>query len=211
MRRTERKKIAILTLLLTAFAVFTLPTPLVWAHGGEDHGDQKVAAAPAGTNMIARVVRVGDFEVTIKHPNVEPNQEALARIFVTRFATNEPVSDAKILVQVDDASTGIPVEVAANPTSVPGTYEVKLPPMMQGECKLSARIQVGGESLVANYGAMQVMVAPAAATSGVALWARTALIVFAFLVALGVIGFLSLLAIRHLRRGRMNAESPTAA
>lgn len=209
MRRNILNRFALLFVLLTLFG---LPTKSVMAHGGEDHGEKKTeAAAPAGGGMTARVVRVGDYEVTIKHPNVEPGQQSLARVFVTRFATNEPIGDAKIMVMVDDAATGGPVEVAATPTSTAGIYEAKLPPMAQGECKLSATVQIGGETLVAEYGAMQVMIAPAEAGAGIALWARTALIFLGVLIALGVLGITGIFALRHFRRGRLSEQSPTAA
>ncbi len=208
MRRTIPNRFALFILLL---AFLAMPVKSVMAHGGEDHGEKKTTVAPAGEGMTARVVRVGDFEVTIKHPNVEPGQEALARVFVTRFATNEPIGDAKINVVVDDAATGGPVEVAAVPTTTPGIYEAKLPPMAQGECNISARVIIGGESMVADYGAMQVMIAPAEASAGIALWARTALIFLAILIALGVIGVTGFFGFRHFRRNRLGEQSATAA
>ena len=204
MRRTVRHKFAVIALL---FAVVS-PGVKVWAHGGEDHGEKKPAeAVSAGANMVARVVRVGDYEVTIKHPNVEPDKESVGRVFVTRYATNEPVTDAKVVV-IEQDSSGAPVEVVAAPTSTPGIYEVKLPPMRQGECSLSARIEVGGKSMVADFGAMMVAPPQAAMTSGVALWARTVLIVFGLFVLLGGLALVAVYyVIPYFRRGRARGET----
>ena len=211
MRRAIGKKLAGLVIVLTMFAALVAPLKEVSAHGGEDHGDSKAEAVPAGANMTARVVRVGDYEVTIKHPNLEPDKETVARMFVTRFATNEPVKDAKIVVVVDDAGSSPAAEVAATATATPGLYEVKLPPMAQGETKLSARVEVNGTSMVANYGAMQVAMPETAVPAAIATWARTVLLGLALLVGLGLIGILIYFAIPIIRRGRIKGEATTAA
>ena len=213
MRRTAQKRFAYLWTALFVLALLAAPLQTALAHGGEDHGDEKKEeVTSAGANMFARVTRVGDYEVTIKHPSVEPDKETTARIFVTRYATNEPVRNAKIMVTVDDASMGGPVEVAATATGTSGIYEVKLPPMTRGECKLSARIDVDGDSIVANYGAMQVAASPTEVNSGVALWARTALIILGSLFALSVLGGVFFFALQHIRQGRMKGgAAPTAA
>ena len=209
MRRLTQNKFALLLLLLLTALV--MPAQRSYAHGGEDHGDEKKAeAVPAGAGMVARVVRVGDYEVTIKHPNVEPDKEVSARLFITRFDTNEPVGNAKVVVIVDDAASGLPVEVEAKPTSTPGFYEAKLPPMMQGECKLSVRMDVGGNSLTADFGAMQVLMPEAAALTGVSLWARTALIGMALLVGLALVGAAIIFGIPYFRRARIKGEAATA-
>ena len=212
MKRIGQNRFAFFPILLALLAVLVIPGQAVLAHGGEDHGDEKkVEAVPVGGNMVTRAVRVGDFEVTIKHPAVAPDQETSARIFVTRFATNEPVGNAKITVIVDDAAGGTPVEVAATAGATPGIYDVKLPPMMKGECKLSARIDVEGTSVVANYGAMHVAPAPAQAITGIALWARTGLIGLGIITLLGIVGVAVYLVAQHFRRTRMKEQATAAA
>lgn len=209
MIRLILNKFALLLMLL--LAALMMPTQIAYAHGGEDHGDEKKAeAVPAGANMVARVVRVGDYEVTVKHPNIEPDKGTSARIFITRFDTNEPIGNAKVVIVVDDAASGSPVEVAANPTSTPGLYEAKLPPMMQGECKLSARIDVGGQSLTANYGAMHVVAPQPAALAGISLWARTVLIGLGILVGLSLVAAVIMIGIPYFRRVRIKGETATA-
>ncbi len=208
MRRLIQNKFALMLMLLAALA---MPAQRTYAHDGEVHEDEKkVEAVSAGANMFARVVRVGDYEVTVKHPNIEPDKEINARIFITRFDTNEPVGNAKVAIIVDDATSGTPIEVTANPTSTPGLYEAKLPPMMQGECKLSARIDIGGQSLTANYGAMQVMTAQPAALAGISLWARTVLIGLGILVGLILVAAAIIFGTSHFRRVRIKGEAATA-
>ncbi len=79
---TKRKIVAA---VLAAFVVaLTFSHVQVSAHGGEDHSEKKAPTISTGTNMIVRAEHVGDLEVTIKHPPLEPDKELAARVFVTR-------------------------------------------------------------------------------------------------------------------------------
>ena len=179
----------------------------VFAHGGEDHGDQKAPVVSKGTNMIVRVARVGDLEVVIKDPPIEPDKETAARIFITRFATNEPVSGAKVVVVLQGNA---PVEVSAVPSSTAGMYEVKLPPLPQGQYKLLARIEQDGENKTAEYGSLAVVPLPVPLISAVATWARTALLVLGGLTVLGVLGAFIYMLLPAVRRSRIRGEVAAA-
>lgn len=147
MRFEKRMTLALIVLALA------LPSPS-FAHGDEDHGDKKTAVA-AGPGMIARTSRVGDYEVLLKHPVLEPLHEHLARIFVTRYATNEPVKDAVVGLVIAIKGKE-PVKVAAKASAVPGEYEANLPSLDAGTYNLSAVIAAGGTNETANYGAVAV-------------------------------------------------------
>lgn len=179
----------------------------VFAHGGEDHGDQKAPVVSKGTNMIVRVARVGDLEVVIKDPPIEPDKETAARIFITRFATNEPVSGAKVVVVLQGNA---PVEVSVVPSSTAGMYEVKLPPLPQGQYKLLARIEQDGENKTAEYGSLAVVPLPVPLISAVATWARTALLVLGGLTVLGVLGAFIYMLLPAVRRSRIRGEVAAA-
>ncbi|MBA3320576.1 MAG: FixH family protein, partial [Pyrinomonadaceae bacterium] len=161
-----------------------------------------------GTGTITRVARAGDFEVTIKHPPIEPDKEIAARVFVTRFETNEPVEKAKITLLF--TSGGAPVEATAEAANTPGMYEVKLPPMPQGDYKLAARVEGGGGTQTVEYGAIKVAPAPPAQAENSSSWARTALIALASLVGLGIAGFLLYRVAQYARRNRSEGETATA-
>ncbi|MGI8467163.1 MAG: hypothetical protein ACR2N3_01800, partial [Pyrinomonadaceae bacterium] len=95
MSDTKRKTILftfnlLMTIILSVF--FIVP---VFAHGGVD--DEKPAATPVSNQkgMVVRTARAGDFEVLLKHSLLEPDTETAAKLFITRFATNEPFADAK--------------------------------------------------------------------------------------------------------------------
>ena len=154
----ERLSVDLLALLILALA------PAIFAHGDEDHGDKKPVAA-TGTGMIARTARAGDYEVLLKHPALEPLHEHTARIFVTRYDTNEPVKDAAVKLVIAGKGAA-PVNVNAKPSSRPGEFEIVLPPLDQGSYNLSVDVTVGGMNGTANYGAVTVEEAKAMATIG---------------------------------------------
>lgn len=204
----DRKGIAFFAIIVAVIALLVAPKATVFAHGGEDHGDQPAPAVSKGANMITRVARVGDLEVVLKHPPVEPDKELVARLFVTHFATNEPVGGAKISVAF--TGVGAPVEATATPGQTPGMYEVKLPPLPKGRYKVVARVNHDGADATADYGALQVAPLPAASVETMAPWARTALIGLALLVGLGLIGAVIYRIAQGTRSSRMKGETATA-
>jgi len=157
--------------------------------------------------MIVRVARVGDLEVVIKDPPIEPDKETAARVFITRFETNEPVSGAKVVVVLQGNA---PVEVSAVPSSTAGMYEVQLPPLPQGQYKLLARIEHDGENKTAEYGSLAVAPLPVPLISAVATWARTALLVLGGLTVLGVLGAFIYMLLPAVRRSRIRGEVAAA-
>ncbi len=198
---------------ITALAVLlATPNQSVLAHGGEDHGDQKPATVSQGTNMIVHVARAGDYEIVIKHAPVEPDKEMVARVFVTRFASNEPVTSIKPIVMLT-SENGAPIEVTGVASTTPGMYEVKLPPLPKGQYKLAARIDDHGETKTAAFGALAVAPQTVTAIGTIAAWARTTLIVLGTLVGLGVIGFIGIViyrAVQASRRERISGETASA-
>jgi len=146
--KNERLSVVLLVLLMSSLA------PAIFAHGGEDHGDKKPAVT-AGTGMIARTARAGDYEVLLKHPALEPLREHAARIFITRYDTNEPVKDAAVKLGIA-SKEGAPVYVNAKPSPRPGEFEIVLPPLDLGSYKLSVDATAGGANGTAELGAVAV-------------------------------------------------------
>ncbi len=204
----ERKRATLLAVMIMSIIALVALQSKVFAHGGEDHGEKQPPAVSKGTNMITRVARVGDLEVVIKHPPIEPDKEAAARLFVTHFDSNEPVGGAKIVVTF--SGSGSPVEVAAAPNATPGMYDVKLPPLPKGQYKVAARINHDGNALTADYGALQVAPLPVASSDVVSSWARTALIGLALLIGVGIIGVILYRVVQAMRSSRIKGETATA-
>ena len=142
------KKVLALGLILLA-----LPSASS-AHEGHDDGTKKAAVA-ADSGMVARTARVGDYEVMMKHPALEPLHEHSARLFITLYATNEPVKEATANLVIA-AKGKEPIKVAARPSARAGEYELTLPPLDSGNYNFSVIVKAGGVEQTANYGAVTV-------------------------------------------------------
>lgn len=195
-------------ILLALMLTLLMPGTRVFAHGGEDHGDQKAPVVSAGAGLVTRIARLGDFEVMIKHPPIEPDKGIAARVFVTRFETNEAIDKARISIVLGDG--GSSSEVTATASSTPGMYEVKLPPLPKGRYKLAARFSVNGTQGAAQYGSIEVASVPQPAVENGSSWARTALIALALLVGLGVAGIVVYHIVQNARRDRNKGEAVAA-
>ena len=149
-------------------------------------------------------------QVTLKHPNLEPDKELTARIFITRYENNEPIKGAKVVLTIEGGSSP-KQEITAIATDTVGLYEIKLPPMPQGDYKLGVHIDVSNSSLAANFGAVQVKVTPVEVPADGTSWARTVLIILGVLLLLALLGTLLLVAVQYGRREkRVKEETVTA-
>lgn len=107
-----------------------LLTPLAHAHEGHDDGP----AAPAGQAHPRFALESEAFELV----GVVEGQRLA--IYLDRHASNEPVNDAKIELQVGDAT------YTAEPHGI-GEYEVMLPqPLPTGDLAVTATLAVGNEA-----------------------------------------------------------------
>lgn len=158
---TQVKKVMVLGFILLA-----LPSASS-AHEGHDDGTKKAAVA-ADSGMIARTARVGDYEVMMKHPALEPLHEHSARLFITRYATNEPIKEATANLIIA-AKGKEPIKVAAKPSTRAGEYELTLPPLDSGNYNFSVVVKIGGVEQTASYGAVAIEASkPAAVASNLA-------------------------------------------
>lgn len=181
----------------------------VFAHGGEDHGDEKPKTATTATGTISRTARIGDFEIMIKHPPLEPDAGVAARLFVTKFATNEPFADANPAVEIESAS-GAVTEIPVAKTESPGAYALKIPALPEGAYTMRAKTTVGGKTDTATFSGVEVAHQEAAAQNGGGSWLRTALTALLFLGALALFGALVYLAARAVKNKPLREETVSA-
>ncbi len=198
------RRCAVVTLL---FIIVAVCASISLAHGGEDHGEKPVAAVSVGGAALAHVAHAGDWEIVVKHPPVAPDAETGARVFVSRFDTNEPIAGARVVVTLTGADSA-PVEVAAIPAdALPGMYEAKLPALPEGAYQLAARVEHGGQNVTAEFGALRIASpAPVADAGAGSPWARTILIALGLLVGLGLAATFLYRIMRAARRGRTQRE-----
>lgn len=179
----------------------------VFAHGGEDHGDQKVVAtAPNG--MVTRSARIGDFEILLKHPWLVPDTATSARLFITQFATNEPGAPADITAETE-AGNGAVIKVPLERTDVPGTYRVELPALAEGDYTFRATLNVNGKTETATLSGIRVGHQEPAAVGGSS-WSQTILTSVLFLIGGLLFAGLVYIAIRTVRARPMSEEAVAA-
>ena len=198
----------VLSLLLAVIAALSMLSQTVSAHEGEDHGEAQAPVVSSGANISTRTTRVGEYEVTLKHPSLEPDKGTGARLFVTKYETNEPVNDAQLFVMFI-GNGGAPVEARGAAGSTAGVYEVSLPPLPQGSYRLVARVQINGANATADYGTVNVAPLPPSAVESSSQWARTALLALAVLVALGLGGAVVYRFLKNARASRQSGQAAT--
>lgn len=159
----------------------------IFAHGGEEEAAPTVKTR--GTEEV-RTVRIDDFEVMLKNPPVEPDTAGTAKIFLTRFATNEPVTNAKVWLTIEGANNQSQ-DIEGGPTGSPGTFTVKLPPMPQGSARFSIRVEAAGTTDNGSFGNITIARDEADASGGTSAtwgWGRIALMTFIFALVLALFG-----------------------
>jgi cobalamin biosynthesis Mg chelatase CobN len=168
-----------------AFGVLLSASPsYVLGHGGEDHGDQKPKSTANAKGIVSHSARLGEMELMLKHPALEPDQTTSGRLFITKFDTNEPFREAVAKVEMESSSG----EIFTATTEVgeqPGTYALKFPALPRGTYNIRANVSHGGETDTATFSGIEVRPAVVSAEAG-ASWITTLLIgvVFSLVVVL---------------------------
>lgn len=182
----------------------------VFAHGGEDHGDEKPAVATTENGTVSRTARLGDFEILIKHSVLEPDTAASARLFLTQFATNEPAGNADLKIEIESAN-GIVTEVPVEKAEAAGSFILKIPALPEGSYTLRTISTIGGKAETTTFSGIEVAHKEAAAGSaGGGSWAQTAMTALLFLVGLSLFGVLVYFAARVVKEKPLREEAVSA-
>jgi RND family efflux transporter MFP subunit len=72
---------------------------LVFAHGGEDHGDAKKAMASASSYFSSEAFS-DKYELLVKYVSVIPGKEAVLKLFISDYNTNNPLDSASLNITV---------------------------------------------------------------------------------------------------------------
>lgn len=180
--------------LLTAFLLFTLiafgNAAQVFAHGGEDHGDAQPKVATT-KGIVSRNARLGDLEITLKTPVLEPDAATSAKLFVTKFETNEAVGDFVPTMEIE-SSGGSVVQVAVEKSDVAGSYNLKMPALAEGNYTIRTSLKSAKGSDTATFSNVAVAHSEAtdAATNGATSWLGTILFFTVGAIVLGLFGSL---------------------
>lgn len=182
--------------LLTTFLLFTLlafgNAAQVFAHGGEDHGDEKPKVATNAKGTVSRSTRLGDLEITLKTPVLEPDAATSAKLFITKFETNEAAGDAVPTMEVESSGGSI-TQVAVEKSDVDGSYSLKMPALPEGKYTIRTSLKSAKGSDTATFSNVEVAhseATDAEATGGATSWLGTILLFTACAIVLALFGSL---------------------
>jgi len=181
----------------------------VLAHGGEDHGDAKPKTATTTAGTVSRTARLGDFEIMLKHSPLEPDATATGRLFITKFATNEPVGDANPAIEIESAS-GTVTEIPVEKTDAVGSYVARIPALPEGNYTIRTKATAGGKTDTATFSGVEIAHQEAGEAETGSSWTQTVLLVMLFLVALALFGGLAYFALRVFKNKPLGEETVSA-
>lgn len=203
----RKKPLASGLILMVLLAGSTLQ---IFAHGGEDHGDEKPKTETTGQGTVSRVVRLGDLEVMLKHPVFAPDTATTARLFVTKFETNQGFAEVSPAIEIESAN-GLVTQAKVEKTETAGVFNVSFLALPQGTYTIRAKLTHGGETDTATFSGVEVTSNPtASAENGEMSWARTFLIAFIFLIVLGLFGGLTFFVLRFSASEPLKEETVSA-
>ena len=202
------RSLATALLLSVAFGLFGSAAK-VSAHGGEDHGAAKPKTETTDKGTVLHTTRVGDLEVMLKHERLMPDAGNAARLFVTKFETNEASSDVAPVIEIE-AANGAVTQATVEKTETAGSFTVKIPALPEGTYLMRAKLAHGGETDTATFSGVEIAPQAAAADAGSSSWTQTALMTVLFLIALGLFGGLAYFAVRVFKNKPIREETVSA-
>lgn len=181
----------------------------VSAHGGEDHGDEKPKTETTAKGAVLRTTRLGDFEVTVKHPALEPGTIAHGTLFVTRYATNEPIDAGNVQAALE-APGGSITDVAVEESATAGSYALDIPALTDGGYTLRVTLTADGKASTATFSGVEVRDGTTAADAP-ASWSGFLLTAMFLMVGMGLFAALVFLSVRVVAGRRPFGEETVSA
>ncbi|MBC7650361.1 MAG: hypothetical protein H7101_01275, partial [Deinococcales bacterium] len=81
------------------FILLLLVPSLIFAHGGEDHGDAKKETSKFSTYFSSETAS-DVYEVLVKYPPLQPGKPSVLKLFISDFNTNTPLDSANLQISV---------------------------------------------------------------------------------------------------------------
>lgn len=203
------KAVSLVGLLAAVLLFFLTGGTKVLAHGGEDHGDQKPKTETTSKGSVLRTAKLGDLEITLKHSPLEPDTAATGKLFITKFATNEPVDATTLLLAVESAN-GSTTEVPFEKSSTMGSYVVQIPALPEGGYTLRATLTAGGTTSSATFSGVEVSHQEVATSGAAGSWPQLLLATVFLLLGIALFSGLVYLAVRVVRHKPLREEAVSA-
>jgi hypothetical protein len=127
----------------------------IFAHGGEDHGAGKPQTTTSTQGTVSVSKNVGEVELLLKYVAFKPDLPNSARLFFSNFATNEAIKDVTPKVEIIDHN-GNSQEVAVKKNETNGSFDLQVPPIVQGEADFRITFKHDGKSETATFGNISV-------------------------------------------------------
>ncbi|MEO7673009.1 MAG: hypothetical protein ABIU09_02900 [Pyrinomonadaceae bacterium] len=191
--------------LLVSFIAFCGSGLQVFAHGGEDHGDSQPKTAVSDKGTVSHTSRIGELELMIKHPAMEPDTANLARLFITKYSTNEAADKVTAVIEIE-SQNGAVTPVAVEKVDAVGSYNLKIPALPEGTYTMRAKITYGGETDTATFSGVTVSHPAAEAATGTT-WLRSTLMVLVSAVVLALFAGLGYFVWRFADEGEIRNET----
>lgn len=182
----------------------------VFAHGGEDHGDEKPKTETTDKGIVSYSKRLDDLEVMLKHPVFAPDTATTGRLFVTKFETNQGFAEVTPAIEIESSGNSV-TEAKIEKTDTAGVFNVSFPALPQGTYTIRTKLTHGGETDAATFSGVEIKNAPIISSeSGQMSWVQTFLIIFVFSIVLGLFGLLIYFVLRF-SEGKPMAEETVSA
>ncbi|MCB2408104.1 hypothetical protein [Hymenobacter lucidus] len=192
-------------LLMLLLGLLLLSGP-AQAHGGEDHGAAN-AAAPAGATSFSVAALSEKFEVLLRYDPLEGGEPAHLRLFLSDYATNAPVTGAKLTLTnpedknlkwaVTEQEPGVYLVEGEFPANQPYSFALNIVAGSRADLLLLQGVRVGEKLPAAEL-------PPTAAPGLFSSWKTILALVGAF--ALGIV-----LTVLLMRRRRAVSPTPASA
>ena len=184
----------------------------IFAHGGEDHGEEKPKVATTAKGIVSRSARLGEFEVTLKTPALEPDTATTARLFITKFDTNEAFGDAAPTMEIETPG-GAVTQVAVEKTDIAGSYNLKIPALGEGNYTVRTNLKTGKGSDTATFSSVEIAHPATEAATGGTLTSRlgTILLFIVGAIVLGLFAGLFYFAWRMASEKQIQVQSETVS
>lgn len=189
-------------LLLAALFLIFAPAATTLAHEGHDHSKDEPAAVSTGGEIETRSGRVGDYEILMKSPPLEPDTPVEARLFLVWAQTNAPISNAVITVTIERENDRVMEINAEADAKVAGGYTATIPAISSGKAKIGARWTLAGTTEQIDFGTADIHVHDAAQPNTiVGNWLPGFLFAVATVFVLALIAGIVWFGVRRLRSG----------
>lgn len=180
----------------------------IFAHGGEDHGDSKPKTAVSDKGTVSHTSRIGELELMIRHPAIEPDTATLARLFITKYSTNEAADKVTAVIEFESPSDAV-TQIAVEKVDAAGSYNLKIPALSEGSYTMRAKISYGGETDTTTFSGVTVSHPAEEAATGMT-WIRSILMVLVTVVVLALFAGLAYFVWRFADEGEIRNDAVSA-